>query len=65
MPARLAGYTRSVAADEAEIGEFVVVELRKFPYALVGLLPITKKPDNLAIEHDNALQLRSTLRRNN
>jgi hypothetical protein len=36
MLARLVGYTRNVAADESEIGEFAVVELRKFPYALVS-----------------------------
>ena len=59
MLARLVGYTRNVAADEAEIGEFAVVELRKFPYALARLLPITKKPDNLVNKHDNTLQFRS------
>ena len=59
MPARLVDYTRNVAADEAEIGEFVVVELRKFPYAPVRLPPITKKSDNFANKHDNALQFRS------
>jgi hypothetical protein len=48
MPARLVGYTRNVAADEAEIGELEVVELRKFPYAPVRLPPIPKKPDSLA-----------------
>ena len=59
MPAGLVDYTRNVAADKAEIGEFVVVELRKFPYAPVRLPPITKKPDNLANKHDNTLQFRS------
>ena len=53
MPAGLVDYTRNVAADEAEIGEFVVVELRKFPYAQVRLSPIAKKLDNLANKHDN------------
>jgi hypothetical protein len=52
-------YTRNVAADETEIGEFAVGELRKFPYALVRLPPITKKPDNLANKHKNTLQFRS------
>jgi hypothetical protein len=59
MSDRLVDHTRNVAADEAEIGEFVVVELRKFPYAPVRLPPITKKPDNLANKHDNTLQFRS------
>jgi hypothetical protein len=59
MPARLVGYTRNVATDEAEIGEFLVVELRKFPYALVRLLPITNKRDNLPNKHGNTLQFRS------
>ena len=56
MPDRLLDHTRNVAADEAEIGEFVVVELRKFPYAQVRLSPIAKKLDNLANKHDNILQ---------
>ena len=56
MPAGLVDYTRNVAADKAEIGEFVIVKLRKFPYALVRLSPITKKLDNLANKHDNILQ---------
>ena len=56
MPDRLVDHTQNVAADEAEIGEFVVVELRKFPYAPVRLPPITKKPDNFANKHDNTLQ---------
>jgi hypothetical protein len=56
MPAGLVGYTRNVAADEAEIDEFAVAELRKFPYALVRLPPIAKKPDNLANKHDNTRQ---------
>jgi hypothetical protein len=59
MPARLVGYTRNVAADEAEIGELLVVELRKLSYALIRLPPITKKPDNLANKHGNTLQFRS------
>ena len=59
MPDRLVDHTRNVAADEAEIGEFVVVELRKFPYAPVRLPPTTKKSDNLANKHDNILQFRS------
>ena len=59
MLARLVGYTRNVAAYEAEIGEFAVTELRKFPHAPVGLQPITKKPDNFANKHDNPLQFRS------
>ena len=53
MPAGFVDYTRNVAADKAEIGEFVIVKLRKFPYALVRLPPITKKLDNLANKHDN------------
>ena len=59
MLARLVGYTRNVAADEAEIGEFVVVELRKLPHALIRLPPITKKSDKLANKHDNTLRCRS------
>ena len=62
MPARLAGYTRNVAADEAEIGEFMVVELRKFPYALIRLPPITKKSDKLANKHDNTFDFVRVLR---
>ena len=65
MLARLVGYTRNVAADEAEIGEFVVVELRKLPYALVRFPPITKKRDNLANKHDNTLQFHSRAPRSN
>ena len=61
MPAGVMDYTRNVASDKAEIGEFVVVELRKFPYALVRLPPITEKLDNLANKHDNILQLTCTL----
>ena len=57
MPDRLVDYTRNVAAYEAEIGEFAVTELRKFPYAPVGLQPITKKPDNLANKHDNTTSI--------
>ena len=57
MPAGVVDYTRNVASDKAEIGEFVVVELRKFPYALVRLPPITKKLDNFANKHDNTPQL--------
>jgi len=59
MSDRLVDHTQNVAADEAEIGEFVVVELRKFPYAPVRLPPITKKPDNFANKHDHTLQFRS------
>ena len=61
MPAGLVDYTRNVAADKAEIGEFVIVKLRKFAYALVRLSPITKKLDNLANKHDNIPQLTCTL----
>ena len=53
MPARLVGYTRNVASDEAEISEFAVVELRKLPYAPVRLPPMTKKSDNLPNKQDN------------
>jgi hypothetical protein len=65
MLARLVGYTRNVAADEAETGELVIVELKKFPYALVRLPPITKKPDNLANKHDHTLHFHSRAPRSN
>jgi hypothetical protein len=59
MPDRLVDYTRNVAAYEAEIAEFAVTELRKFSHAPVRLQPITKKPDNLANKHDNAVRSRA------
>ena len=65
MPAGVVDYTRNVASDKAEIGEFVVVELRKFPYAPVRLPPTTKKSDNLANKHDNTLQFHSRAPRSN